>query len=258
VVATSHAVRESLGCAGQAEVVPNAVDLNQFRLELKHARQAIRAELGVPDSARLIAVLGSVQRVKGHWVALDAIARIRAAVPEVRLLVVAGGPPPGYERTCKGRIKRVLGLPTDGLDALRRDARLRGLEHALVITGFRTDVPRLLAASDAVVFPSLRAEGFGRPLIEGMAMGLPVIGSDIGPTREITGDTGLLVPPGDAAALGVALTRALKDSLLAERLGREGRERVERWYALPRLVERFAQLYQRVGTSRPIERMVSG
>lgn len=259
VVATSEAVRERLACADRVEVVPNAVDLHQFRPELRQDRAVIRAELGVPDSATAVAILGSVQRAKGHWVLLDALERAQRSLPDLRVVVVAGGAPPSYGGTWRGNIKRALGLPMDSLDALRRDARRRGLEHALLVTGFRTDVPRILAACDGLVFPSLHAEGFGRPLIEGMAMRLPVVGTDVGPTREIIGSelAGLIVPPGDADALAAAVVRVLKDQEFAEQLGRAGRERVERLFSLPLQVQRFVELYRRVAASREAERATS-
>lgn len=262
IVATSEPVRASLegvqrsGSVGQSrlpraesdrvEVVPNAVDLRQFDLGLLSQRPAVRAELGLADSTPVVALLGSVQREKGHWLLLDALPALREVVPNTVVLVVAGGVPLAYARSWKGRLKRAIGAPMDNLDRLRRDAERRGLANSLRVTGFRSDIPRLLAAADALVFPSLREEGFGRPLIEAMAMARPVVATDVGASAEILGGAGLLTPVGDPTALARALAQVLSDPALARDLGRRGRARVEHEYALPRQVERMAALYRRV------------
>lgn len=252
VVATSAAVKDCLVCAQNAEVVPNAVDLRHYRLELLQRRDEIRAGLAVPPGARVIAILGSVQRVKGHWLVLDAMQRLAASLPDVLVLLVAGGVSQAYARSWKGRLKRLLGVPLDNLDALRRDVRRRGLDAHFRPIGFRADIPEILAASDALVFPSLRPEGFGRPLIEAMAMARPVVATDLGPTREIVEHevSALLVPPGSSDALAQALTRVLTDPLLAARLGKAGRDRVQERFDLPQQVDRMAQIYRRTLTHR--------
>lgn len=246
LVATSHAVRSCLPCPERVKIVPNGVDLGQYRLELLEQRDAIRDELGIDPNDRVVAILGSVQRVKGHWLLLDAVDALQTALPQVRVMVVAGGVPSGYAGTFKGRVKRALGLPFDNLELLQRDAQDRRLKRLFYWTGFRTDIPRVLAACDALVFPSLRPEGFGRPLIEAMAMARPVVATDLGPSREIVEPdvSGLLVSPSDPLALAQCLFQLLTDAALGERLGRAGRERVERDFSLPQHVDRMVELYR--------------
>ncbi len=132
-------------------------------------------------------VLGSVQRAKGHWLMLDAFAQLVCRRPRTRLVLVTGGVGPGYATSGRGRVKRALQLPLDNLDALLRDARQRGLRDRLLVTGVQHDVARVLSAADVVVFPSLEPEGFGRPLIEGMAMRRAVLATDVGPSAQHPG-----------------------------------------------------------------------
>ncbi len=94
------------------------------------------------------------------------------------------------------------------------------------------DVPRALAEIDTLAAPSLTQphwkEQFGRVLIEAMACGVPVVGSDSGEIPQVVGDAGLIVPEGDVAALRAALLHLAEDSSLCERLAHAGRARVLR------------------------------
>jgi glycosyltransferase involved in cell wall biosynthesis len=112
------------------------------------------------------------------------------------------------------------------------------------VTGFRTDIARVLAAGDVVVFPSLEPEGFGRPIIEAMALARPVVATDLGPSRELLGEhAGRLVAPEPAALAGV-LGELLASPELRARLGRAGRARVEARFSLDRQVARMAEVYR--------------
>ena len=241
VVAISQAVRAcfptSLG--ERIRVVHNAVDLAEFDLDLLHRALDVRHELGLGPHAQVVMAIGSVQRPKGHWLLLDALTRLEGT----QLVLVAGGVPPTYADTWRGRAKRALGRPLDNLDALLRDARRRGLAERIRVTGFRRDVARLLAAADVLVFPSLQPEGFGRPIIEAMAMARPVVATDVGPSAELLGPAaGRLVPP-RPAALAAALDELLRSPATRSRMGAAGRERVERCFSLERQAAAMQAIY---------------
>jgi L-malate glycosyltransferase len=219
----------------------NAVDLAEFRLDLLQDAAAERARLGLPPDAQVVILVGSVQRPKGHWLGLDALAQLP---PGVHLVLVTGGASPGYARTPRGRVKRVLGMPLDNLDALLRDARARGLADRVHVTGFRRDVARVIAAADVLAFPSLEPEGFGRPIIEAMALARPVVATDVGPSRELLGvGTGRLVPP-EAGALASTLADLLSSAETRQRMGRAGRARVEACFTLERQVAEMSAIYR--------------
>ncbi len=246
VVAVSDTVRACFPSDAGVRRVSNAVDLDEFRLSLLDERAAIRAELGLALDDRAVVVVGSVQRVKGHWLALDALALLAPADPGVRLVLVCGGVPPSYAATTRGRVKRLLGLPLDSLEALRRDAAARGLDGRLLVTGYRRDVARVLAAADVVLFPSLAPEGAPRAILEAMAMARPVVATDIGPSRELLGDaSGALVSPTPGAAAD-ALRTLLKSPTVAATLGRAGRARVEERFTLDRQVAAMEAMYAEV------------
>jgi glycosyltransferase involved in cell wall biosynthesis len=240
VVAISDAVRACFSNQARVQRVYNAVDLVEF--STPHDRSAIRAELGIPADRQVVMVIGAVQRVKGHWLLLDALARLAPASAD--LVLVTGGVPAAYLGTLRGRLKRSLGLPLDNLDALLRDAHDRGLGDRIRVTGFRRDVARVLSAADVLVFPSLAPEGFGRPIIEAMASGVPVVATDIGPSAELLGThAGVLVAP-DVASLASALGAVLRSPEDRARMGRAGRRRAEACFSLSRQVAEMSRIYR--------------
>jgi glycosyltransferase involved in cell wall biosynthesis len=117
------------------------------------------------------------------------------------------------------------------------------------------EVAAALDASTLLVLPS-RSEGMGRVVVEAAARGRAVVGSRVGgiPDVVLDGETGLLVPPGDADALAIDLTRVLSDRVLAERLGTEARIRVEPWLATPQEhARRVRELVDKVVASGTVE-----
>ncbi|MFZ5478220.1 MAG: glycosyltransferase [Myxococcota bacterium] len=110
--------------------------------------------------------------------------------------------------------------------------------------GRREDVPGLLAAADALAVPS-RWEGFGIAAAEGLAAGMPVVASAVDGLVEVVGDAGLLVPPGDVAALRAALVRLRDDPALRRRLGEQGRARAAR-FSIDRTVSAYDAIYREV------------
>jgi glycosyltransferase involved in cell wall biosynthesis len=180
------------------------------------------------DDPRRRPTIGVVARLapqKGHRVLFDALPTVRAAIPDVYARLV------GHEE-----------LSTTA--ELRAYAVERGVSDLVAFEGFRPDVAQVMADLDVFVLPSLW-EGFGLVLLEAMAAGRPVVASAVGPIPEIVVDgvTGLLVPPGDPAALADAIVRLLRDPELAAALGRAGRARVERELRVDTMVARTESLY---------------
>jgi glycosyltransferase involved in cell wall biosynthesis len=223
------------------ERIYNAVDLAEYRLDLLNQAANVRAELDIPPERQIVMAIGSVQRPKGHWLLLDAFARLPTTT---HLVLVTGGVSAAYAHTLRGRAKRTVGLPLDNLDAFLHDALRRGLGRRIHVTGFRTDVARMLSAADVLAFPSLEPEGFGRPIIEAMALARPVVATDVGPSAELLGaDAGRLVAP-DAEHLAQALADLLASPDTRARMGRAGRARVEACFTLEHQVAQMSALYR--------------
>ena len=179
-------------------------------------------EAAPPGSPLRLLVPANLYEVKGHRYLVQALALLR----ERGVPVAAAFAGQGYMRPQLEAQIASLGLGSD--------CRLLGqVAHAELL--------RQIAAGswDVVALPSVvtasgEKEGIPVALLEAMSHGVPVIGTDAGGVPELVTDgSGLLVPPGDAAALADAIERVARDAGLRERLGRQGRERVERDFAAP-------------------------
>lgn len=244
VVANSAYVQQAFPSSTHVRVIHNALDLSRFRIDEGNARSHVRTELGLPATAPVVLMIGSVQAVKGHYLLVEAARRIVLDHPDIRFIIVAGGVGSSYVRSWRGQAKSLLGLPLDNVARMQRQIQKAGLSEHFVFTGYRNDIPELLAASEVVIFLPQAAEGFGRPLIEAMAAGRPVIATDIGPSREILGEgTGLLVPAGETDALAQALTVLLSDPVLRQRMGVEGKERVVRHFRMEQHIAKITEIY---------------
>jgi glycosyltransferase involved in cell wall biosynthesis len=171
-------------------------------------RRAARQKLGAPDGddTVLFGVFGRLQRWKGQDVFVEAAARAAAAEPRARFAIVGGS---------------VFGLETEFLRELEERVRALGLGDRLVLTGFREDVPALMAACDVVCHTTRVAEPFGMVIIEAMAQGRPVVCTNGGGPAEIvrSGEDGLLIPPDDPDALARTMLALAGDGDLRRRLG---------------------------------------
>jgi glycosyltransferase involved in cell wall biosynthesis len=130
-------------------------------------------------------------------------------------------------------------------DHLLDQVRRLGLDSAVRLLGPRVDVEQLLAASDLFVCPSVWDEALGFVNLEAMAAGLPVVATRMGGIPEAVrdGETGLLVPPRDAAALAAAVKSLLDDPGRREAMGRAGRRWVEQAFSIERTIDITMDLY---------------
>jgi glycosyltransferase involved in cell wall biosynthesis len=203
--------------AARTDVVPNGIDPSAY---MHRFDPALRKQLVRGSTRRLLLVSARLDPHKGHATLLAAC----RDMPDVQV-VFAGE---GVERASLEQLS----------------ARL-GIRDRVVFLGFRTDIPRLLAACDVVVLPTLR-EAFGLALLEGMAAGRPVVSTRVGGPEEIIVDdeSGLLVPPRNPEALAAAIRRILEDRSLALRLARGGRARVAAHFTFRSITRQTVRVYQ--------------
>ena len=214
-------------------IIRNGVDLTRF--PAGPAADTLRKEFGIPDGAPVIGVVGRVRTLKGIEDAIDAAAIASARHPTLRLLVIGESLTTRDGVTMEDRAY---------VDSLRARARAAGLGDRAIFTGYRADVPALLSQLSVSVQPSLN-EGLSNVVLESMAAAAPTVATRVGGTPEalVPGVTGLLVPPADPATLASAVERLLDDPALAIGLGRAGRQRIEDTFALDRMHQATAQLY---------------
>ena len=229
-------IRERYGApSGAIEVIPRGADLTQFAEERVGAERtvAVARAFGLIDDVRPVALLpGRLSRWKGQEVFVDAAALLKArrgAADFLCLIVGEDGGGAGERLIARARAR-------DALDVLRVAPALE-------------DMPAALKLASVVVSASTAPEAFGRVAVEAQAMGRPVIATDHGGARETVapGETGWLVPPGDAAALAGALDAALSlDPAARARMGATGRARVAERYTVARMQAATLRIYARV------------
>ncbi len=205
-------------------VVPNGIDTEVFR---PVDRDEARRELGLPHGPLLVSV-GRLIREKGVHHAVDAVARLRAVSCNSSLVVVGDG----AER-----------------EALARQARDMHVEDKVIFVGAQPPetVARYLGAADIFVFPTERDEAAPLVLPQAMACGLPVVASRIGGIEEVLdrpGPPGILLPPGDCAALTETLGRLIADPEERVRLGACALELARTEYSIDVMVERTLAVYE--------------
>jgi glycosyltransferase involved in cell wall biosynthesis len=209
--------------------IPNGVDL--ARVTPRPASPTLRASLGLPEGAPVVASVGRFVAFKGYSHLLEAARLVHQAAPAAHWLLVGDGELRGE---------------------LESHCRRLGLESRVHFTGWREDVPDLLALCDVFVLPSL-GEHFGRVLIEAMAMARVVVATDAGGVPEIVvhGETGLLVPPAQPKPLAGAVLGLLEHPARAARLGAAGRRRAEATFSLTRHVAAVEALYTELAGTDP-------
>jgi glycosyltransferase involved in cell wall biosynthesis len=238
VAVNAEAIKSRLVADGydpaSVAVIHNGIELSRFERHPRPGR--VRQELGLPADAPLVAVLARLHPVKGIEYFLEAAAALAPRFPSARFLVVGQG--------CILRDGAIVETPYKR--QLEAAAERLGLAGRLVFTGFRLDVPELLAELAVSVLPCIGNEGLSNSVLESMAAGVPGVATTVGGNPEALEDgvSGLLVPPRDAGALARAIAAVLDGPALAARLAHAARERVRSHFSEGELVRRTERLYQ--------------
>jgi glycosyltransferase involved in cell wall biosynthesis len=234
-VAMSEAIRREFLDAGappeRVRLIPHGVDVDRFRPAAPDEKAGLRARLGLPADARIVVYTGRLLRGKGLDTLFEAFHRIAMRDASVHLVVVGSG----------------AGQSLSVEEDLRTQSREPGLEGRVTFAGRVDAVSDWLRAADVFAFPSIY-EGLGISLVEAAACGLPAVGSRTGGIVDVIEDevTGLLVPPGEAAALEDALARLVSDLAAAAEMGRRARERAIRLFDAERTLELYRSLFHEV------------
>jgi glycosyltransferase involved in cell wall biosynthesis len=226
LVAVSPAIRDELldlgiGRPDQWRVIPVGLDLHDL-LTLDVDRVRARQALGLPQTGSVVGIVGRLVPIKDHVTFLDAAARIAHDRSDVTFVVVGGGE---LRSELEVRARHLLG------------DRCRFL-------GWVMDLTTLYAALDLVVLAS-RNEGTPVALIEAGAAGKPVVATRVGGVADVVqdGKTGLLVPPGDPAAVAAGISALLDDPARARALGEAARGEANARFTIERLADDLTRLY---------------
>ncbi len=202
------------------------IDLARFDRArvLAAGKDALRARLGLPTTALVIAMIARFTREKGYPEFLTMARGLARSRADVHFLVV--------------------GTSIRERDAVQITPSAQGLKGRLTVLVDRNDMPEIYAAADLVVLPTHR-EGFPRSLVEASAMGVPVVSTQIRGCREavVDGETGLLVPPGDVQALADAVAALVADPARRLRMSETAARRARVEFDERRVCERVLALY---------------
>ena len=234
IVALSPGQREELlamkiARPERVSVVPLGLELDPL-LEAQARRGALRGRLRLSPETKLVGIVARLVPIKDHGTFLAAAARVALADPAVHFVVAGDGP------------------LRAGLEAAGRAAGLNGRMHFL---GWWEDLPALYADLDVVALTS-RNEGTPVCLLEAMAAAVPVVATAVGGVPDVVrhGETGLLVPPGDPAAVAAALASLLADPERRSVLGLAGRRAAYPAYDAKTLIARVDGIYRELAGDR--------
>lgn len=229
VIAISSAIRRELTehfslAPSKLALVPSAVDAERYRDG--DSRAHLVQAFGLSPDAVVVGCVAQLIPRKGHATLLQSFAGLAAAHPNLRLICFGAGP-----------------LET----ALVRQIAALGLTQRITLAGFREDLPALLPGLDLLVHAADR-EGLGVAVLEALAARVPVVAAAAGgvPDSIEDGVTGLLVPPGDEAALAAAIERVLEDRALRAGLIERGYDRVERDFSIAGMARGNLEVYREV------------
>jgi glycosyltransferase involved in cell wall biosynthesis len=205
--------------AARIDSVPTGIDTQRFR---PGDRNAARKALGLPTGQPLVGIVATLRSWKGHLYLIEAV----AGLPKTVGLVMVGD----------GPMRPQLEARVDKL----------GMRSRVVFAGNRTDVVPWLQAIDVFALPSYANEGVPQALMQAMLTGLPCVTTAIGSIAEVAkpGDTALVVPPKDVAALQGALVRLLDDGVLRERLGTAARAHCAAGYSYESMLDKMEVIYR--------------
>jgi glycosyltransferase involved in cell wall biosynthesis len=211
----------------QTVTIENGVDTEVFGQ--RNDVHGLKANLGLGVHDIVLGSVANLTKVKNHLFLIQAFARVAEQFDNVKLLLVGRGFTGAHDNT---------------EDDLRHFVSDRRLADKVSFLGYRPDIPELLQVMDVFCLTSLR-EGLPLGLVEAMAAGLPVVGTNVEGIRDVVtqGEDGVLVELGDVTALKDALIGLVQDERWRDKLGRGGREKAVRKYSIQRCVGEYERLF---------------
>lgn len=212
------------------KVIHNGVDTNRFFPN--PPTNFLHMELGIPIGAPLVGICGAIQQSKGHEVFIKAAAEVLQKFPNTHFVIIGEGLSP-YLRCITDLANKC------------------GLSGKLHFTGWRADIPEIFRELEIIVIAS-KQEAFGLTAIEGMATGIPIVATRCGGPEEVIehGSTGYLVAVDDPLEMAQGVLELLTSAELRQRMGRAGREQVEKRFRVEFCVKKIEQMIALVASRR--------
>lgn len=205
--------------------IHNGVDLNAIATA-GICRTPLKESLGIAAHHQVVGNVANLYPGKGHQYLLEAARLVLNQLPDVTFVIV-------------GKEKK-----KEDLEQLQELAQRLGIQDRVIFTGFRQDVFQVMSTFDIFVLPSLW-EGFGIVLLEAMALGKPVIGTNVGGIPEVidNGLNGFLVEPRNSQQLAERILELLRNAALRNRMGQNGIQKVQLRFSIERVVKEIEKVY---------------
>lgn len=211
-------------------VIHNGIPLQDFVPPEKDLVQKERKRLGIESDFKVIGTVAKLREEKGTRYFIESAVKVLEIFPKTILLIAGDGPL---------------------MEELKNLSDRLGIADRVVFAGFRNDIPLILSIIDIFVVPSI-TEGSPLALMEAMAMGKPIVATNVGGIVEILkdGDTGLLVPSRDPEAIAGKIVHLFRNEAETRKLGLRAREEAEK-YDIESHVQKLAGHYNELIASRP-------
>lgn len=227
MVACSEGVRQHIIRQGVSEerirTIYNGIDSK--RLVLAEDVSEMRSALGIAGDAPAIACIAHLADKKGQADLVRAVALLKDTWPNLVCFFVGTG---------------------ENMDRLRSQAEELGVARRALLLGYRSDAVAIMNVMDVIILPSLGKEGLPLVLLEAALLGKPAVCSNIPGNNEVVvdGATGLLYPPGDAAALAEQIDKLLSDKERCARMAQSAKERAQKEFTIEVMTDRIEGLYR--------------
>lgn len=213
--------------ASKTITIENGIDLDSFNNGNRD--QALKRKLGIAEDEKVIGVVANLKKIKNHLFLLNSFRDLVKRYNSVKLLLIGQG---------------FKGDPDNTEQELRDFVKANGLDRSVLFLGYRPDIHELLGVMDVFCLTSFK-EGLPISLIEAMASGLPVIGTDVEGIKDviIPNKNGLLISPDDTNGLSNALYALLQNDKMRIQMGKESRELATGSYSLKECVRKYQDLF---------------
>lgn len=207
------------------KVIYNGVNFKRLASDPDRVAK-IRESMGLSPDGKVVGITASLSPAKNHATFIEAAQHIHRAIPQTKFAVVGTGPL---------------------LASLENQAKELGLASHVIFFGHQLDIGSYISAFDVACLCSVDHEGCSNALLEAMALGKPVVATDIGGNKELVenGETGLLIPLRDPKALADSVLFYLRQPEWAREIGEHARDKIHEYFTLERMVHEYERLYEK-------------
>ena len=205
----------------------NGVDLNKFHADSNWTVNALKKGSRIKNDDFILGTVALFRPEKGYDVFLDGIRRVAFQIKNMKVVLIGDGPTYGQ---CKKYCEQYE------------------LEDTVVFTGYVENVEKYLNVMDVFCLIPKSNEGFSNAILEAMAMGKPIIATNVGGNSEaiLHGETGLIIPPGDPQRFAEAIMTLYQNATKRLEMGEKARKRAEALFSLEKMIEEHEKLYEEV------------